>query len=243
MAKVSVGLRGWRFDESALFTDDGDWRSLDEMPEDARRRLVRLRELVEQPCDVCYLVGDGGDAAQAAIVYGEPMDEVLLCGDHEADFLYWFRETGGTDLAGEAGFADAFHEWIADGERAPAGYGGMDHVATEPADLPDLPSAEEVQERMLDELDFEPTRYDLREYVGDDEAPPRPDPDAGSFLSDGEPPAGDDTGRDQAEGDDDTADDEADEGGDDGVAPDDSAAADDDPDRSDVDLDTDYPTR
>ncbi|MFB6126881.1 MAG: hypothetical protein ABEJ79_06275 [Halolamina sp.] len=214
MAKVSIGLRGWRFEESALFTDDGDWRDLSAMPEDARDRLARLPQLVEEPCDACYLDDDERES-QAAIVYGEPLAEVLLCVDHEADFLYWFREAGGEAHAGDPDFADAFHEWFADGGRAPTGYGGMDHVATEPAELPDLPSAEAVQRQLYAEADFEPERYDLREYVDDEAAPPEPDPEAGSYLSgDGETGGGDDE--------------------DDGDL---------DVNVDDIDLDTDYPSR
>jgi hypothetical protein len=39
MAKVSVGLRGWRFDEEEIFTDDGELKPLDEIPEEPRESL------------------------------------------------------------------------------------------------------------------------------------------------------------------------------------------------------------
>jgi hypothetical protein len=173
MAKVSIGLRGWRFDESAVFTDDGEFRPLDEMPEESRDRLVRLTYLVEQPCDACYLVHGEADVqrcASAAIVYGEPGEEVLLCAAHEPDFLYWYREAGGSDYRGEPTFRDRFHEWFADGGRAPEGYGGLDHVETDPATLPSPPGPEEVHERLNE--GFEGRKIDLRERraEGDDPA-------------------------------------------------------------------------
>jgi hypothetical protein len=166
MSKVSIGLRGWRFDEREVFTEDGEFRPLMEIPEEPRHRLVRLSLIVERPCDACYLVH--GDAEkercrQATIVYGEPLDEVLLCDAHEADFLYWFREEGGQDLAGEDEFRDAFHEWFAAGGRAPEGYAGLEHVETDPDALPDPPDPQEIQRRLEEANDFEGERIDLRE--------------------------------------------------------------------------------
>jgi hypothetical protein len=166
MSKVSIGLRGWRFEEDDVFTDEGEFRPLTEIPKDARHRLVRLSLIVERPCDACYLVH--GDAEkercrQAAIVYGEPLDEVLLCDVHEADFLYWFREAGGSALTGDDEFRDAFHEWFAAGGRAPEGYAGLDHVETDPDTLPDPPDAQEVQRRLEEANEFEGERIDLRE--------------------------------------------------------------------------------
>ncbi|QKY21570.1 hypothetical protein B4589_014740 [Halolamina sp. CBA1230] len=171
MAKVSVGLRGWRFDEDEVFTEDGDWAPLDEMPDDARNRLLRLGLLMDQPCDACYL--EHGEAEKqranpAAIVYGEPGDEVLLCDEHEGDFLYWFREEGGSELAGEEAFRDEFHEWFVAGNRAPEGYGPDEHVKEAPDDMPNLPTPEEAQRRLEQSVDFEEKRYDLR-AVSDDE--------------------------------------------------------------------------
>ena len=169
MAKVSVGLRGWRFDEEEIFTEDGDWTPLDDLPPDTRDRLLRVTYLMEQPCDACYLVHGEAEKQRcnrAAIVYGEPGDEVLLCGAHEADFLYWFREAGGRDLAGEEAFRDGFHEWFVDGGRAPEGYGPDDHVETDPENLPDLPTPEEAQRRVEEAYEYERVRYDLREAAG-----------------------------------------------------------------------------
>ena len=160
MAKVSIGLRGWRFEESEVFTDDGDFRPLDDIPEDPRERLLRLSQLVTEPCDACYLIHGEADKRrcnEATIVYGEPLEEVLLCDRHEADFLYWYREEGGSEHRGDPELKDEFHEWFADGGRAPDGYGGMEHVDTDPDSLrqPDpaekLPSLEEELAEMSDE--------------------------------------------------------------------------------------------
>jgi len=164
MAKVSIGLRGWRFEEDEVFTADGEFKPLDEIPEEPRERLVRLTYLVEKPCDACYLIHGEADVAQcrpAAIVYGGPNEEVLLCASHEADFLYWYREAGGTAHRGEPTFRDAFHEWFADGGRAPDGYAGLDHVETDPETLPDPPDPEEIHRRLNDE--FEGRTIDLRD--------------------------------------------------------------------------------
>ncbi len=156
MAKVSIGLRGWRFEEDEVFTDDEEFKPLDEIPEDPRKRLIRLAYLVTEPCDACYL--DYGEeekhrAKQAEIVYGEPNEEVLLCADHEADFLYWFREAGGDRYRGREEFRDAFHEWYADGGRAPEGYGGMEHVETDPDEMPSPPDVTEIERRLNENFD------------------------------------------------------------------------------------------
>ena len=42
MGKVSIALRGWRFDEAAVFTNDGELRPLDEMDQDTRERIVSV---------------------------------------------------------------------------------------------------------------------------------------------------------------------------------------------------------
>jgi len=167
MAKVSVGLRGWRFDESEIFTDDGELRPLDDIPEDPRERLVRLVGLIEEPCDVCYL--DHGEPEvhrcnQAEIVYGEPNGEVLLCAEHEPELIYWFREAGGSDHAGTVEFGDRFHEWVAAGNEAPEGYGSVEHVDEDPDGLPELPDQQEIQERV--EENFEGERIDILELAG-----------------------------------------------------------------------------
>ncbi|MFB6137620.1 MAG: hypothetical protein ABEJ42_04685 [Halobacteriaceae archaeon] len=140
MAKVSIGLRGWRFDESAVFDDAGNFRSVEDMPADTRKRLVRLVALYDAPCDACWLI-HGDEALErcnvSSVVYGEPMAEVTLCDAHEADFLYWFRECGGAEYRGSAAVQDEFHEWFAAGNRAPEGYGGLEHVETDPDAVPD----------------------------------------------------------------------------------------------------------
>ena len=135
MTKVSIALRGWRFDEDEVFAENGDLEALGEMPADTRHRLIRLAQITGDACDACWLIHGEADierANQGDIVYGEPMAEVLLCDEHEADFLYWFREEGGSEFAGEAAFPDRFHEWFADGNRAPEGYGGLEHVEDDP---------------------------------------------------------------------------------------------------------------
>jgi len=142
MAKVSIGLRGWRFEESDVFTADGDVRPLDEMPPDARERVLRLSALVGSPCDACWLIHGDENIQQcraAEVVYGEPMAEVVLCEPHEADFLYWYREEGGSEHRGSETLEDAFHEWFAEGGRAPEEYTGIEHVDTAPEELPDPP--------------------------------------------------------------------------------------------------------
>ncbi|MFD1599885.1 hypothetical protein [Halobellus rarus] len=165
MAKVSIGLRGWRFDEEEVFTDDGEFRALDSVPEDTRKRLIRLTYLQEKPCDACYLVHGEAEqrrANQAEIVYGEPMEEVLLCSEHEADFLYWFREEDGKAAAGTETFRDQFHEWFLAGNRAPEGYGGLEHVDTDPDTLPTPPEPAELNRRLNENYEGERKRIDLK---------------------------------------------------------------------------------
>ncbi|RJS97743.1 hypothetical protein [Halococcus sp. IIIV-5B] len=164
MGKVSIGLRGWRFDEGAVFDADGDVKPLEAMDHDTRHRVVRLRQLVGSPCHACWLIhgDDDLDAChEAASVYGEPLHEVVLCEHHEPDFLYWFREESGASYRGEDELQDAFHEWFADGNRAPEGYGGIEHVDTDPSGVPAAVggSAADVERQAtavdLDGLDFE----------------------------------------------------------------------------------------
>ncbi|ESP88242.1 hypothetical protein [Candidatus Halobonum tyrrellensis] len=205
MGKVSIGLRGWRFEEDDLFTADGNWRPVMEIPEGPRQRLLRLQIAIGKPCDACYLIHGEEEKRrcnEAAIVYGEPLDEVLLCDDHEADFLYWFRERGGSDLTGEETFRDAFHEWFDDGGRAPEGYGGLDHVEAAPDDLPDLPDPEELYD--LDEELLEDDRADFDGVVagaddGDEDAVDGVDDAADAAASEGEDEDGDDTDGDDFE--------------------------------------------
>jgi len=142
MGKVSIALRGWRFDEDDVFAEDGKLKPFEEMSDDAAERVARLPELVGSPCDACWLV-QGEDDVEAAspvqVVYGEPMAEVGLCDDHEDDFVYWYREEGGDRYRGDPEFADAFHEWFLDGGRAPDWFAGVEHVDTDPEELPELP--------------------------------------------------------------------------------------------------------
>ncbi|MFB6121450.1 MAG: hypothetical protein ABEJ68_10080 [Halobacteriaceae archaeon] len=165
MGKVSIGLRGWRFDESEVFDEDGNFRRVSELPDDARDRLLRLTAIHDEPCDACYLVhGDANiEAANVAeVVYGEPYAEVLLCADHERDFYYWYFEAGGEEHRGTERFQDEFHEWFATGNRAPEDYEGLEHVETGPADVPTpaVPDAEATRVELPEE---ERRRYNLRE--------------------------------------------------------------------------------
>lgn len=177
MGKVSVGLRGWRFDESEILRDE-EFKPLDEIPLDARQRLVRLTTLIDKPCDACYLIHGESKKAncnRARVVYGEPGEEVLLCNDHEPDFIYWYQECGGSELRGSEAFADTFYEWFEDGGRAPEQFGGIEHVETEPDELPELPDANDIRERL--EENYEPHQIDLREYADDTSADSTADDD------------------------------------------------------------------
>lgn len=137
MAKVSIGLRGWRFPEEAVLDADGNLRPVDEMPPDTAERVSRLADLVGYPCDVCWLRRGGPEGtADATVIYGEPGGEVLLCDDHEPDFLYWYRVGGGDAHRGTDALQDAFHEWIVEGGRAPEDFGGIEHVDTDPESIP-----------------------------------------------------------------------------------------------------------
>ena len=166
MSKVSIGLRGWRFDEEEVFTEDGGLRPIDQVSADTRDRLVRLSVVAGQPCSACWLLhGDENlqECNVARVVYGEPLHEVILCDEHEVDFLYWYREEGGAQYRGEAeAFEEAFQEWFAAGNRAPDGYEGIAHVDTDPdripapdmgEDVPELEAAiEDLDDEALDDL-------------------------------------------------------------------------------------------
>ncbi len=164
MGKVSIGLRGWRFEESEVFTDDGDIKPIDEMDYDTRHRVVRLRRMVGSPCHACWLIhGDSNldRCNEAAAVYGEPLSEVVLCDTHEPDFLYWFREEGGSEYRSDPELQDAFHEWFADGGRAPDDYEGIEHIDTDPTDVPHVSGTtsareaeQEAQSVDIDNLDI-----------------------------------------------------------------------------------------
>jgi len=165
MAKVSIGLRGWRFEESEVFTEEGEFRPLDEIPDDTRQQLVRLTYLQGEPCMACHCIyGDEEKhrCKEATIVYGEPMAEVLLCNEHEADFLYWFRERDGADTAGTDSVQTGFRKWFTNGNRSPDDYGGLEHVATDPDSLPSPPDADELTRRLNQEYDGKRKRIDLR---------------------------------------------------------------------------------
>ena len=146
MSKVSIGLRGWRFEEDDVFGEDGALKPLAQMPPEARQRVSRLTAIIGNACDACWLSEDEkADCNVARVVYGEPMGEVLLCDDHEPDFLYWFREAGGDEYAGEVALQEYFHQWLADGGRAPDGYANLEHVEEEPDALPEAPESGEIE--------------------------------------------------------------------------------------------------
>jgi len=161
MAKVNIGLRGWRFDEDEVFDDEGRIRPLGTMDEDTRARVLRLTERLTDPCDACWLAyGDDRieECEPAEVIYGEPRGEVILCRDHETDFVYWFREVADEGVIGTVQVQDAFHEWFFDGGRAPEGYAGVEHVDSDPEGIPEapdpteeLPGLEEELERVDDE--------------------------------------------------------------------------------------------
>jgi hypothetical protein len=146
MSKVSIGLRGWRFDEDDVFDTDGAIKPLAQMPPDARQRVSRLTAIIGNACDACWLIEDEKEECNVArVVYGEAMGEVLLCEEHEPDFLYWFREEGGEEFAGEVAMQEYFHQWFLDGGRAPEGYASMEHVEEEPDALPEAPDSGEIE--------------------------------------------------------------------------------------------------
>ncbi|WP_232702020.1 hypothetical protein [Halobacterium wangiae] len=161
MTKVSIGFRGWRFDEDEVFDENGDYRPLKEMSEDTRERLGRLPLLADRPCDACYL-SDGESDNSPTAVYGEPGAEVLVCDDHEPEFYYWFLEDGGDEHRGTETLQDAFHEWFAAGNRAPDWYDGPDHVETEPENLPE-PDLDNVEAVNVELPEDEQSSVDLRD--------------------------------------------------------------------------------
>lgn len=171
MGKVSIALKGWRFDEEAVFDEDGQFRPLDEMDPDTRLRINRLTALREEPCDACWLV-HGEEAVErcrpAEYVYGEPQAEVLVCAQHLPDFSYWYLEDGGETYRGEAAFQDAFHGWFAAGNRAPAGYEGIEHEETDPESVPE-PSTPETAVREVPVPEDEQVRVSLREETPDED--------------------------------------------------------------------------
>ncbi|MFB6174112.1 MAG: hypothetical protein ABEI39_05655 [Halobacteriales archaeon] len=176
MGKVSIGLRGWRFDEDAVFDSNGEIRPLANMDEDTRERILRLSAMMGEPCDACYLIHGEENIRRcnpAQAIYGEPLGEVLLCDDHEADFVYWFQEAGGTEFAGQRELQDAFHQWFVDGGRSPEGF-ELEHVEEDPDDVPEAPDPgeelpgleEEIEQMDDDELDA--LDLDLRDLEFDE---------------------------------------------------------------------------
>ena len=155
MGKINIGLRGWRFDEDVL-NDEGKVRPLATMDPAVRQRLLVLADRVVDPCDACWLAY-GRDRERscnvAEVIYGEPRGEVLLCSAHEPDFLYWFREAGGAEYAGDVELQEAFHGWFLDGNRAPADYEGLDHVEEDPTALPDAPDRSDAVPGFEEELE------------------------------------------------------------------------------------------
>ncbi|GAB3025900.1 hypothetical protein [Natronobiforma cellulositropha] len=146
MAKISIGMLGWRFDEADILDEDGEFLPLEEMPPEDRTRIVRLGSITNAPCHACWLIhGDANldDCNASQYVYGEPFAEVLVCEEHEPDFVYWYRRCGGDAYRGTDEFQDAFHEWFLDGGRAPEGYEGMEYVETDPRDLPPPPTVDD----------------------------------------------------------------------------------------------------
>jgi hypothetical protein len=163
MGKVSIALKGWRFDEEAVFDEDGGFRPLSEMDDDTRLRLNRLTTLREKPCDACWLVHGQEERERcrpADYVYGEPHAEVLVCQQHLPDFSYWYLEEGGDAYRGKIAFQDAFHEWFDAGNRAPDGYEGIQHETTEPESVPE--PTREMTVRDVPIPEDEQIRIDLR---------------------------------------------------------------------------------
>ncbi|MFB6074011.1 MAG: hypothetical protein ABEJ89_03265 [Haloarculaceae archaeon] len=155
MGKVNIGLRGWRFEEEDVFTEDGRVRPLDNMPAETRARIARLAERLQDPCDACWLLHgpEEADACNAgAAIYGEPMGEVVLCPEHERDFVYWYQEAGGSAYRGEAEMADRFHEWFLEGNRAPEWFEGIEHVDEDPDAVPEAPDPHEELPGIEEEL-------------------------------------------------------------------------------------------
>lgn len=172
MGKVNIGLRGWRFDEDTVFDDSGRIRPIGSMDADARDRVLRLAERVDDPCDACWIVHGEENVEQsnpAEVIYGEPQGEVVLCSDHERDFVYWFRNEADEELIGHPELGDAFHEWFMDGGRAPEVFPPLEHVDESPDDVPtarerfeEMPGLEEELSQM-DAEDLEALDVDLND--------------------------------------------------------------------------------
>lgn len=174
MAKVSIGLRGWRFEESEIFTEDGDFKPLDQIPREVRNRLARIPVLMDMPCHACYAIHGDADIDRCtvpSVVWGEPMGEVVLCTAHEPDFHYWFTEKGGRDFAGSESLREAFVAWFEAGNRAPPDHEGMEYVDTDPEAVPRPPVPEPDA---MDRPDVAAGRsIDLRDFAPSTEYPKR----------------------------------------------------------------------
>ena len=155
MGKVNIGLRGWRFEEDEVFGDDGRVRPIGTMDDETKTKVLRLAERIGDPCDACWLKWGREDVSRCRpgeAIYGEPGGEVLVCRTHEPDFIYWFREEGGSDLAGDVAFGEAFHDWFVDGGRAPDDYEGIEHVDEDPDAIPQAPDPNEALPGLEEEI-------------------------------------------------------------------------------------------
>jgi len=54
--KISIGLRGWRFDEDEVFTETGEVRPFDEISDDTRQ--INAKIVGRGSDDVDELLGD-----------------------------------------------------------------------------------------------------------------------------------------------------------------------------------------
>lgn len=156
MAKVNIGLRGWRFEEDEVFDEDGDLLPLGAMPDETATRIRRLTERVTDPCDACWLVFGDEEIERCNVadaIYGEPGGEVVVCRSHERDFVYWFREIADEDVLGTDRVADAFHEWFAEDGPAPRDYAGIEHVDENPDAVPGTQNPHEPLPDLSEEVD------------------------------------------------------------------------------------------
>ncbi len=172
MGKVNIGLRGWRFEEEAVFDDDGRVRPLEEIPEGTRERVLRLAERIGDPCDACWIVHGAEDPDRCragAAIYGEPGAEVVVCREHETDFVYWYRGAGGSAFRGEPELARRFHAWFREGNAAPDGYEGIEHVDEDPGAVPETPDAGEAIPGLAEEVEaFDDDELDALDVDLDD---------------------------------------------------------------------------
>ncbi|PSP50592.1 hypothetical protein BRC67_09235, partial [Halobacteriales archaeon QH_3_68_24] len=75
------------------------------------------------------------------------------------------QEAGGQAVAGETELGDRFHEWFADGGRAPEEFGGVEHVEENPDDVPEAPDPQSelpgIEEEIAAMDDEELARLDV----------------------------------------------------------------------------------